>query len=154
MAKLGIKRLTPRNHMRVADLFCGCGGLSGGFQAVGHEIVFAADTWSRARLTYDANFDHASSRLDLSDVIEAAHAVSQKAPEIIVGGPPCQDFSVAGLRTEAANADCTVAFAEVGRTCRPLWFVMENVPGAASSPDWAIARRRLGAPGYGTAELV
>ena len=34
--------------MRVADLFSGCGGLSGGFQAAGHEIVFAADRWSRA----------------------------------------------------------------------------------------------------------
>lgn len=140
--------------MRVADFFCGCGGLSSGFQAAGHDIVFAADTWSRARLAYDANFDHASRRLDLSDVIEAAYAVSQKSPEIIVGGPPCQDFSVAGLRTEAANADLTVAFAEVVRTCRPLWFVMENVPAAASSRAWAIARRRLGAAGYGLTELT
>lgn len=97
--------------MRVADLFCGCGGLSAGFHAAGHEIVFAADTWSGARLAYDANFDHASMRLDLSDVVEAAHAVSRKSPEIIIGGPPCQDFSVAGLRTESAMADLTVVFA-------------------------------------------
>jgi DNA (cytosine-5)-methyltransferase 1 len=74
--------------VRVADLFSGCGGLSSGFRAAGHDIVFAADTWSRARLAYDANFDQASDRLDLSDVIEAAHAVSRKSPEIIVGGPP------------------------------------------------------------------
>jgi len=140
--------------MRVADLFCGCGGLSSGFQAADHDIVFAADTWPRARLAYDANFDHASSRLDLSDVIEAAHAVSQKSPEIIVGGPPCQDFSVAGPRTEAANADLTVTFAEIVRTCRPLWFVMENVPAAASSRAWAIARRRFSTAGYGLTELT
>jgi DNA (cytosine-5)-methyltransferase 1 len=140
--------------MRVADLFCGCGGLSSGFQSAGHEIVFAADIWSRARLVHDANFDHASRKLDLSDVVEAAFAVARESPEIIVGGPPCQDFSVAGLRTEAANADLTVAFAEVVRTCRPLWFVMENVPAAASSRAWAIARRRLGAAGYGLTELT
>ena len=140
--------------MQVADLFCGCGGLSSGFQAAGHEIIFAADTWSRARLAYDGNFDHASHRLDLSDVIEAAHTVSQKAPEIIIGGPPCQDFSVAGLRTEAANADLTVAFAEIVRTCRPMWFVMENVPAAASSKAWAIARRRFSNTGYGLTELT
>lgn len=140
--------------MRVADLFCGCGGLSSGFHAAGHEIAFAADTWSRARLVYDANFDHASSRLDLSDVVEAAHAVSQKSPEIIVGGPPCQDFSVAGLRTEAANADLTVAFAEIVRTCRPLWFIMENVPAAATSRAWATARRRFSRAGYGLTELT
>src|SRR5271155_3442990 len=140
--------------MRVADLFCGCGGVSSGFQAAGHDIVFAADTWSRARLAYDGNFDHASCRLDLSDVVEAAYAVSQKSPEIIIGGPPCQDFSVAGLRTETARADLTVAFAEIVRTCRPLWFVMENVPAAASSRAWAIARRRFSTAGYGLTELT
>lgn len=140
--------------MRVADLFCGCGGLSSGFQAAGHEVVFAADTWSRARLAYDANFDHASRRLDLSDVIEAAYAVSQKSPEIIIGGPPCQDFSAAGLRMEAENADLTVTFAEIVTACRPLWFTMENVPTATSSRAWAIARRRLSRAGYGLTELT
>jgi DNA (cytosine-5)-methyltransferase 1 len=140
--------------MRVADLFCGCGGLSSGFQPAGYKIVFAADTWSRARLVYDANFDHASRKLDLSDVIEAAFAVSRESPEVIVGGPPCQDFSIAGLRTEAANADLTVAFAEIVRTCRPLWFVMENVPAATSSRAWAIARRRFNTAGYGLTELT
>jgi DNA (cytosine-5)-methyltransferase 1 len=90
----------------------------------------------------------------LSDVIEAAHAVSRKSPEIVVGGPPCQDFSAAGLRTEAENADLTVAFAEIVRTCRPLWFVMENVPAAVSSRAWAIARRRFSTVGYGLTELT
>jgi DNA (cytosine-5)-methyltransferase 1 len=140
--------------MRVADLFCGCGGFSRGFQSAGHEIVFAADSWSRARLAYDGNFDHVSSRLDLSDVIEAAHAVSQKSPDVIVGGPPCQDFSVAGLRTEAANADLTVAFVEIVRTCQPSWFVMENVAAAQSSRAWAIARHRFSNAGYGLTEVV
>jgi DNA (cytosine-5)-methyltransferase 1 len=55
---------------------------------------------------------------------------------------------------EAANADLTFAFAEVVRTCRPLWFVMENVPAALSSRTWAIARRRLSAVGYGLTELT
>jgi DNA (cytosine-5)-methyltransferase 1 len=140
--------------MRVADLFCGCGGLSSGFQTTGNEIVFAADTWSRARLAYDANFDHISSRVDLSDVIEGAHAVTRRSPEIIIGGPPCQDFSAAGLRTEADNADLTVAFTEIVRACRPIWFVMENVPAAASSRAWSIARRRFSTAGYGLTELT
>jgi DNA (cytosine-5)-methyltransferase 1 len=140
--------------MRVADLFCGCGGLSIGFQTAGHEIVLAADSWSRARLAYDANFDLASSRLNLSDVIEGAHAVSQKSPDIIVGGPPCQDFSAAGLRTEAENADLTLAFTEIVRTFQPLWFLMENVPAAVSSRAWAIARRRFSNDGYGLTELT
>jgi len=140
--------------MRVADLFCGCGGLSAGLSDARHEIVFAADTWSRARLVYNANFDHAAIKLDLSSVVDAAHAVARSAPDIIVGGPPCQDFSVAGTRTEGDRADLTVTFAEVVRACRPLWFMMENVPAATSSRPWAIARRRLESAGYGLSQLT
>lgn len=83
--------------MRVADLFCGCGGLSSGFQSAGHKIVFASDAWSRARLVYDANFDHASRKLDLSDIIEAAFAVSRESPEVIVGGPLARTFPLQGF---------------------------------------------------------
>jgi DNA (cytosine-5)-methyltransferase 1 len=140
--------------MRVADLFCGCGGISAGFQAANHEIVFAADNWSRARLVYDGNFDHGSTKLDLADIVEAAFAVSRERPEVIVGGPPCQDFSAAGPRTEASRADLTVGFAEIVRACRPTWFVMENVPAAAASRAWRTARIRLSRAGYGITEVV
>jgi DNA (cytosine-5)-methyltransferase 1 len=140
--------------MRVADLFCGCGGLTSGFEAAGHEIVFAADTWSSARLVYDANFDHASQKFDLSDVIDAAFAVSRASPEIVVGGPPCQDFSAAGSRAEGDRADLTVSFADIVRACQPVWFVMENVPAATTSQAWATARRRLSTAGYGLSQLT
>ncbi|MGC2305133.1 DNA cytosine methyltransferase [Candidatus Binatus sp.] len=140
--------------MRVADLFCGCGGISAGFQAANHEIVFAAENWSRARLVYDRNFDHGSTRLDLTDIVEAAFAVSRERPEVIAGGPPCQEFSAAGPRTEAARADLTVGFAEIVRACRPTWFVMENVPAAAASKAWGTARVRLNRAGYGITEVV
>jgi DNA (cytosine-5)-methyltransferase 1 len=139
--------------MRIADLFCGCGGISAGFQAADHEIVFAAENWSRARLVYDANFGHGSTNLDLADIVEAAFVVSRARPDVIVGGPPCQDFSAAGLRTEALRADLTVGFAEIVRACRPAWFVMENVPAAAASRAWRTARVRLARAGYGLTEV-
>ena len=140
--------------MRVADLFSGCGGMSSGFQQSGHEIVFAAEHWSRARLVYDSNFDHASTALDLSDVVESASAVGRVDAELIIGGPPCQDFSAAGLRTEAERADLTWHFAEIVRACRPTWFVMENVPEAGNSRAWSVARARLTNAGYGITEEV
>jgi DNA (cytosine-5)-methyltransferase 1 len=140
--------------MRVADLFSGCGGMTAGFQMAGHEVVFAAENWDRARLVYDANFQHAATRLDLSDIVAAAHAVSMECPDIIVGGPPCQDFSVAGLRAEAERANLTLGFAEIVRSVRPAWFVMENVPAAAISRAWRAAKARLRSAGYGMTEIV
>lgn len=140
--------------MRVADLFCGCGGMSAGFQAVGHEVVFAAEKWARARLVYDANFDHAATPFDLSDVVNASFVVSRERPSIIVGGPPCQDFSIAGLRTETERSNLTVGFAEIVRASLPTWFVMENVPAAGDSRAWRTARARLRNAGYGLTEAV
>jgi DNA (cytosine-5)-methyltransferase 1 len=140
--------------MRVADLFSGCGGMTTGFQMAGHEVVFAAENWDQARLVYDANFQHAATRLDLSDIVAAAHAVSMESPDIIVGGPPCQDFSVAGLRAEAERANLTLGFAEIVRSVRPAWFVMENVPAAATSRAWRAAKARLRSAGYGMTEIV
>jgi len=77
-----------------------------------------------------------------------------ESPDIIVGGPPCQDFSVAGLRAEAERANLTLGFAEIVRSVRPAWFVMENVPAAASSRAWRAAKARLRSAGYGMTEIV
>jgi DNA (cytosine-5)-methyltransferase 1 len=128
--------------------------MSSGFQAAGHEIVFAAEKWSRARLVYDANFDHAATPFDLSDVVNASFSIAREQPDVIVGGPPCQDFSAAGLRTETERSNLTVCFAEIVRACRPAWFVMENVPEAGESRAWRTARARLGGSGYGITEIV
>ena len=128
--------------------------MSSGFQAAGFDVAFAGELWARARLVYDQNFDHASTALDLSEVVNAASVVSRVDAEIIVGGPPCQDFSAAGTRTEAGRADLTWHYAEVVRSCRPNWFVMENVPAAGGSRAWSVARSRLLKVGYGTTEVV
>src|SRR5260221_8821013 len=140
--------------MRVVDLFSGCGGMSAGMQSADHEVVFAAENWSVARRVYDANFDHPSVPLDLQDVIDAAHRVSRERPDIIVGGPPCQDFSAAGLRQEAERADLTIAFADIIKACSPKYFVMENVPAATSSVAFKLARHRLVGAGYGITQVM
>ena len=79
--------------MKVVDLFCGCGGLSLGFQKAGFEVVAAYDKWEAALNVYRINFDHPAENMDLSNVPASSEVISRYEPEMIIGGPPCQDFS-------------------------------------------------------------
>ncbi|EZP68017.1 DNA-cytosine methyltransferase [Novosphingobium resinovorum] len=138
--------------MRTADLFAGCGGMSAGSREAGMELAFAAEKWEAAAATYERNLGHDVERLDLEDVVSTVRKVRAARADVIMGGPPCQDFSQAGSRVEAGRARLTVAFAETIRAARPKWFVMENVPEAQGSRSWAIARGILRDAGYGISE--
>jgi len=140
--------------MRVADLFSGCGGMSLGLRASGMEPVFAADHWSEAAEVYTHLLEHAPKILDLSDVVRTVTHVRRERPDIVAGGPPCQDFSAAGNRKEAARADLTLAYAEAVVAIRPTWFVMENVLLARSSVAYKRARKLFEQAGYGITEKV
>ena len=140
--------------MKVVDLFAGCGGLSLGFQNAGFEIVSAYEFWDTAASCYESNFDHPVYRDDLSDVREAVNRICSYNPDIIIGGPPCQDFSHAGKRIEDKRAALTEAFAEIVTIIEPRWFVMENVDRAQKSETYAIARNMFKNAGYGLTEVV
>ena len=111
---------------RVVDLFCGCGGLSLGFQKAGFEIVSAFDNWNPAVETYKKNFNHPVIKKDLFEE-DSIDIIKQFSPNIIIGGPPCQDFSIAGKRQEGKRANLTIRFAEIVSCVKPDIFVMENV---------------------------
>lgn len=139
--------------MKVIDLFCGCGGLSLGFQQAGFEIVAAFDNWQPALAVYRQNFSHPAIELDLSKADPIMLAGYQ--PEMIIGGPPCQDFSSAGKRDESqGRADLTLTFANIVTQLKPQWMVMENVERIAGSRTLAEARGLLKAAGYGLTQLV
>lgn len=113
--------------MNTVDLFSGCGGLSLGFQNAGFQINAAFDNWDPAIKVYRDNFEHPIYNVDLGkpDVVTD---VEKLKPQVIIGGPPCQDFSSAGKRDETlGRADLTISFANIISHCRPEWFVMENV---------------------------
>jgi len=113
--------------MNTVDLFSGCGGLSLGFEEAGFNILAAFDKWKLAVEVYKDNFKHPIFETDLSDDKIIAQ-IKDFAPEIIIGGPPCQDFSSAGKRDETlGRADLTISYAQIIASIKPKWFVMENV---------------------------
>ena len=113
--------------MKTVDVFAGCGGLSLGFQNAGFDIVAAFDNWLPAIDVYQKNFRHPIFDRDLSKE-EFHKVIASYNPEMIIGGPPCQDFSSAGKRNEnLGRADLTYSFANLVSFIRPKWFVMENV---------------------------
>ena len=115
--------------MKTVDLFAGCGGMSLGFKQAGYDLVLAVDNWEAAFECYRANLKDPYLLLDLSDPVKATEEIKRRAPkvEVVVGGPPCQDFSHAGPRREGARADLTESFARIVAALRPLAYVMENV---------------------------
>lgn len=140
--------------MNAVDLFAGCGGLSLGFQNAGINIKAAFEFWDVAANCYEKNFDHPVHRVDLSDTETAIKLIEPYNPDIIIGGPPCQDFSFAGKRIEASRASLTGSYAEIICSIKPKYFVMENVDRAAKSNAYSEARKKYKENGYGLTEII
>jgi DNA (cytosine-5)-methyltransferase 1 len=141
-------------YMRTVDLFAGCGGFSLGFQQAGFDIVAAFDNWQPAIDIYRENFNHPIFEQDLGDV-EGYKFIANFAPELIIGGPPCQDFSSAGKRNEnLGRANLTKAFANIVCLVQPTWFVMENVSLITRSPILINILEQFKENGYGLTSTI
>jgi DNA (cytosine-5)-methyltransferase 1 len=139
-----------RMHKAI-DLFAGCGGLTLGFQRVGFTIAAAFDNWKPAIEVYRNNFsNHPMFELDLGKADIDADIFRRFQPDIIIGGPPCQDFSSAGKRDESlGRANLTVSFAAIVAKVLPEFFVMENVERIHSSRAIRQAIKIFRDNGYG-----
>ena len=141
--------------MRTVDLFCGCGGMSLGFQRAGFDLIAAYDKWDAALNVYRLNFDHPAENLDLGDVDECADIIAHNQPDMIIGGPPCQDFSSAGKRNEdGGRGDLTISYAQIISQVRPKWFVMENVARITKTQKLIEAKEIFKDAGYGLSQQV
>jgi DNA (cytosine-5)-methyltransferase 1 len=136
------------------DLFAGGGGLSAGFAKEGFEIVAAYELWEPAANCHEKNFNHPVMRLNLADTDQATASIAKFKPNVIIGGPPCQDFSQAGKRIESKQADLTLSFLQIVSSIKPLYFVMENVERIIKSKVFSKAREEFKAIGYGLTECI
>ena len=140
--------------MRTVDLFCGCGGMSLGFQIAGFDIIAAYDNWQPAVNTYKKNFTHDIFLRDLSDH-SMVDEIKEKKPSIIIGGPPCQDFSSAGYRDETlGRATLSKTYTDIVTSAKPTYFVMENVPRIRMSETYKYVYSAMKDAGYGLTEKI
>ncbi len=120
----------------IIDLFCGCGGLSLGFERAGYNVALAIDAWQDALETYKRNrhSDH-TLRADLTTLSpkDVLNRINDNKIDVIIGGPPCQGFSVAGKRiVEDERNTLYKSFVAFVEYFHPRAFVMENVPNILS----------------------
>jgi len=110
--------------MDVLSLFCGCGGLDLGFEQAGHRVIWANDVDKYSCQTYAENFSIEPLREDIRKV------ESFPSTDIVIGGYPCQGFSLAGNRDAFDKRNYLyLEFARVLRAVKPRFFVAENVKG-------------------------
>lgn len=126
--------------------------MSLGLKEAGCDILAAYDAWPVAVRNYNLNLGDHAQVCDLADILGIVPDLLRLAPDLIAGGPPCQDYSSAGRREESKNARLTLAFAILVATVRPAWFLMENVITAQKSATWQESRRVLKSAGYGLTE--
>jgi len=107
------------------DLFAGCGGLSYGLETLGKQAIWAIERNAKYARTYKANHPHA---LVITRDIKKLNPVDFEKVDIIVGGPPCQGFSLSGLRFKNdPRNELYKEFLRFVEALRPEEFLMENV---------------------------
>ncbi|WP_181168817.1 DNA (cytosine-5-)-methyltransferase [Mesorhizobium sp. B2-4-17] len=143
-----------QRRLRVVELYAGAGGMGLGLRRAGFELVRAYDHMQCAVDVYNRNLGYHAVVADLGNVASIAPEICKLRPDMIVGGPPCQDFSPAGARVEGERANHTRTFALYVCAAAPAWFMMENVQRARNSSAWADAREMLKNAGYGLTQLV
>lgn len=121
----------------VLDMFCGCGGLSRGFMDAGYKILLGIDNNEAALKTFVANHGSAigfkGDLFDTGTILEMATLIKNKEVDLIIGGPPCQGFSLTGTRLEDDPRN-TLFLSMVNAVAyfQPKAFLLENVPGIAT----------------------
>lgn len=137
------------NNFRFIDLFAGIGGIRIGFESVGGKCVFSSEFDENACKTYEANFgEHPSgdiTKIDAQDIPDF---------DILLGGFPCQAFSIIGKKEGFANETCGTLFFEIERILKekmPKAFMLENVRNLTAHDNgntFKVIRTHLEALGY------
>ena len=137
------------NSFRFIDLFAGIGGIRLGFESVGGHCVFSSEFDKNACKTYEANFGEYPSgditKIDARDIPDF---------DILLGGFPCQAFSIIGKKEGFENETCGTLFFEIERILKeksPCAFMLENVRNLTAhdgGKTFKVIRSHLEALGY------
>lgn len=123
-----------KNNLSFVDLFCGAGGFSIGLESAGFTCIAGVDNWEPAVNTFSKNHKNSvcySVDLGQSDQSTLINNIKELSNNIflVVGGPPCQGFSLAGKKTlDDPRNKLVKNFVEITSIIEPEWFIIENVP--------------------------
>lgn len=152
-------------QLTAIDLFSGAGGLSLGLKDAGYRVLFASDIDEACAQTHQKNFPetyfHLGSIRDLAATeVTKVTGLSEGELDLMIGGPPCQGFSIIGARqADDERNNLFREFFRIGEALRPKCMVIENVPGLATMQGGRVLQEILNgfsALGYrvGFAELL
>jgi len=161
------------DSLTVLDLFSGCGGFSYGFQSSGFRVVAGVDNSEIALKTFELN--HIGSKGLLVDMFadDAISKIKKSLPsgkvDVIIGGPPCQGFSLTGTRRESDKRNrLFYSVFELAKETSPSAIIIENVPGIvklyggvakaeiyrlAEEMGYSCTHKELFAPDYGVPQI-
>lgn len=121
-------------ELNVLDLFCGCGGLSCGFERAGYNILLGIDNDAKALETFELN--HKGAKSICGDITEITYKkdikklIGNSTIDVIIGGPPCQGMSLSGPRKfDDPRNKLYLSYIRLVNEVQPKAFVIENVPG-------------------------
>lgn len=118
---------------KVLDLFCGAGGMSKGFEMAGFKILAGNDNWKASLETFKLNHPEAVAiygDITKKEVRDEIIKAVDRNVDVIIGGPPCQAYSLAGKRDPTdPRGKLFEQYVKIVKEINPKFFVMENVKG-------------------------
>ncbi len=120
--------------IKTIDLFAGCGGFSCGFEKAGYKIVTAVEFDETIANSYKNNHKHTKMLAEDIKNVDNDKIFKKNDADIIIGGPPCQGFSMAGARIRDGFIDDARNYLfkhyfNIVKIVRPKIFILENVKG-------------------------
>ncbi len=135
-----------RLEVRFLDIFAGCGGLSKGFEMAGFKCLGFVEFWQPAIDTYSKNCQGKLIGKDITKIEDQEIMKFKGKVNVLVGGPPCQGFSMAGSRNvNDPRNKLFLEFVRFVRILEPEYFVMENVfaIGSMRDPDGVLVLKEI-----------
>ena len=138
----GMRLPKKKKPFKYASLFCGGGGLDLGFALEGFSPAYSSDIVPQFAETVQRNLGHYVEAADVSKISgEEIVSKAQCDIDVLIGGPPCQSFSILGSRGSVSDprGQLVYDYARIVAQVKPKAFLLENVPGIMTvnkGQDW------------------